>query len=93
MFKVITFCFFLVSFTASGQEQKKRIMLYCNNEQYLVPLIESSLSKLKQNERIQFSEVTNLNEVSSSITSDRLLREVINFFSNKTSILSDSEKE
>lgn len=49
--------------------------------------------QLKQNDFSVFDEVTNLNEVASSIASDKTLREAILHLSGKSSVLSDSARK
>jgi hypothetical protein len=67
--------------------------MYCSGDKYLLPLIESSLADLKELKIPVFESVTNLNQITSNITSEKNLREVVNFFSDKISVVSDSVKK
>lgn len=80
---IICILFFITAGEASFCQEKNSIMIYTSDEKFLVPLIVQYLEELEIDGRQAFTTITNLNEVSASIKSEVVLREIIRHFSNK----------
>ncbi|SIN79475.1 hypothetical protein [Chitinophaga niabensis] len=94
MFRIIGCVLLIATLTipSFAQENGKSILIYTNDQKFLVPLIEKFLRELSIEGTPVFSTVTNLNEINASIKSDEVLREIIQRLSNRSYPVSNNAK-
>jgi hypothetical protein len=96
MFKKIACIAFILFYTniCSAQNEQQKILIYAENEDYLMPLIEKKLSEIKYlgKDNNIFNKVTNLNRITSNIANEQILNNAIKYHSGLNIRLTDSMK-